>query len=235
MIRLLRCVGLGVVLVFCAHFCFAGEDAPKGPRVEITPSDGGLAYTAYLLGFKDGLLDLQLDSGERRHESVGGAKSVRFLPQTEAAAPAAQLSPGAKHEDAASKWSAEDERLLEDLEEREANGSLRPADVEDLRKLRVHKRWDETRREIQAAGGKVDVGAERRRLQAATKEEEAGAALRKLTWAYRHQNNTGPDLNNLLRNDVLSIGNPELRRKTFEYLRHLLGSLEARKPGRKDR
>ncbi|MGD0089256.1 MAG: hypothetical protein ABSE73_04990 [Planctomycetota bacterium] len=244
------------VLLLATQFCLAGEEAPKGPRVEVKPGDGGQAYTCVLLGFKDGVLDLQRDDGEVRHEKASGMESVHFLPPPEAPAPAATPAsaaatptpaappnPGGKHAEAAGKWAGwnpEDGRRLRELEKLEMQGALHPAEKEELRNLRerapqILLRMEKTRRKVHAGGGKVDVAEAQRHLRDATQGEDAEETLFLLFFGYQQQGYTGQKLEELLRKDAESIVNPVVRAKAVEYLRPLLNFIETRKPLRKDK
>jgi len=207
----------------------AGEEPAIGPRVEITPSDGRPPYTCCLLGLKDGFLYLQLESGELRQERASSAKSIHFLPTAEAAAPAPPPVPGPRRGDAAIRWpgwSQEDGRRLLELDLREANAALTPAEAMELLKLRERappllRKWEATRRRVAAEGGKVDIGAEQRLLRGAAQEEEAGEAIRRLVLAYLQQGYMGPKLKELLQKDAENIANLEVRKRIAEHIDHL--------------
>jgi len=230
---------LCALCVLCGEISFAGENTPRGPRVEITPSDGRPAYTCCLLGFKDGLLDLLLDSGETRQEKAGGAKSIRFLPPAETAAPL----PTPKRVEALGRWPGwgpEDGRRLWELDQHEAQGTLTPAEAIELLKLRERApppllKMEATRQKVLLEGGKLDVGVEQRRLRGATQEEEAGEALRRLVLAYLQQGYTGPKLKELLQKDAESIANTEVRKKIVEHIDHLANWAGLHRQWRKDK
>ena len=52
---------------------------PLGPLIEITPINGGVS-TGYLLAMKEGVLEIELFSGEHKQEKTSELKLVRFVP-----------------------------------------------------------------------------------------------------------------------------------------------------------
>lgn len=206
--------------------------------MEVAPSDGRPPYTCYLLGFKDGVLDLQLESGEARQENAAAAKSIRFLPPPPTAARAGPAGggPGGR----AGTWNEADARRLRELGEHEGNGALTPADTEELRKLKERApvpllRWETAKRKLSAEAGRWRIDKLQRGLREATQEEEARGELWVLAFAYTQKGTTGAALKEALQKDVESIAEPALRRRMAEELGHMLNWFAQPKPWRKDR
>jgi len=226
---LLLCCGV------CGRPCAAGEEKPKGPHVEITPSDDRAAYSGYLLSFTDGELDVQLENGETRQEKAGAVKSVRFLPApAEPVPPPARGPPGPKH----LGWTDVEEKRLRDLAERDGKPPLTATEGDELTRLRRRKHVENARSAavFESTRGHLEeyLGTLQQRLKRATTEEEARDLVWRLMFAHA-QKGPGVKLKEALQADIEGIANAEVRKHITEESSGILGWFTMAREWRKDK
>jgi hypothetical protein len=232
-------------VILCVGAAVCGGDVPSpGPRVEVTPADGGAAYVASLLGFDGALIELKLENGGVRQEQAGAVKSLRFLAPPELPSPAKPAG-DAKKTASAPGWTDADEQRLRALTLRDYAGPLTAAETELLFGLRERAPARDTelplaRLGLAARAAQHEAGKERldsyiamlqRRLKHAPNEDIAREALWNLTAAYMHK---APAVRprEALQRDVETMPDADLRTKMQAEIAVIFERLQ-RKPWRK--
>lgn len=195
----------------------------KGVRVEITPADGRASYTAALLNFNSGVLDLQLDGGERRSEQALNIKSLRFVPLPVAVLP---QPPASTQTEKRAPWTPADSARFRVLSLKEHENTATTGEDDEYKKLRerapalallnsltpiqrLHMADRVARTEYNHGRLNDYIASTQRRLRKAVLEEEAAAEMWMLACCYRQAGS--PKIGELLREDAASIANMNIR------------------------
>ena len=168
---------------------------------------GGSRYSCYLLGFKTGVLELKIDSGERRVCNADEIEEISFLPQ-----------PGRP------KISDKDGEPNKPIPIEHAPATPAPSLQQRLRAAHsvARKALDKGKLEL-------NIQIQQQKLINTQSNDEARDTLLILAFAHHMKGGNDATVLEALQIDATAILNPAVRKKTLERVNEILESTHALK------